>query len=110
MLTLALQRKLYARRIEEMKISQHLPDTWFPTIEGQPTNTASSSSSHSDSSSPQEQVHSVRRRRNPDGAYTKCHTIDSAQGQEAFMVVLDACFQHCDNIGMCKPLLPAIAN
>lgn len=98
-LTPRLQMKRYRAKIELLRRQDNLPRSWYPDVEELPADATTTTTSSSSSSSGRGTPPTAIRKLNPESAYTKCHTIDSSQGQEAFMVVIDGSWQHCDGIG-----------
>ena len=84
---------------------QQLPADFYPAVDEvtSDSDAASSSSSSSDSGTttppPPPTNATSSKKRNPETAYSRYLTIDAAQGQESFMVVMDGSFQHRDEIG-----------
>lgn len=79
----------YKASIEHLQLTQDLPASFYPSIELAP---------HVQTEDDQAPIRGTPsptggRKRNPETAYTKCFTIDSAQGQESFMVIMDGSFQ-----------------
>lgn len=97
------QKVRYRAAIERLQLEQELPVSWYPSIDeiASDADGASngSSSSSSGRSSPNPPAATGGKKRNPETAYSRYLTIDAAQGQESFMVVMDASMQQRDDVG-----------
>lgn len=100
--TLHPQRRAYLQQINRLQQTEELPNGWYPNVQelagrlqntplrnGRPATTTDAT---------------AVKKRYPDNAYPPCLTIDSSQGQESFMVVMDTGFQHRDRMGKLRAL------